>query len=116
LATERGTIEVEVGGQTYRVVASTGQAELERYARMVDDKLRQLSATPGALHPQAMVLAAIALAHDLERERAERRQVEVRARQMLSTVLERVDAALGSVDEDGNALPPVPAMSQPERQ
>lgn len=91
-------VELRVGGQTYRVVASAEEAELRRLADMVDARLRDLVAPGRQLHPQALLLAAIALAHDLEQERERRQQVEQRSREMLSTVLARIDAVLESTD------------------
>jgi cell division protein ZapA len=100
-------VELRVGGQTYRVVASAEEAELRRLADMVDARLRDL-VTPGRqIHPQALLLAAIALAHDLEQERDRRQQVEQRSREMLTTLLARIDAALESPE-------PAPARSYDE--
>jgi cell division protein ZapA len=105
-------VELRIAGQSYRVVASAEPAQLHRLARLVDEKLEQVApVTPGA--PQALVLAAIALAHDLEQERRRRQEVEARAREMLETLLHRVDAALESVDEEGNSLPR-PASTSPD--
>jgi len=49
------------------------------------------------------VLAAIALAHDLEEERALRKSAEDRSKQMLRSLLQRIDAVL-----DEPASPPQP--------
>jgi cell division protein ZapA len=98
-------VELRVGGQTYRVVASAEEAELRRLADMVDARLRDLVAPGRQLHPQALLLAAIALAHDLEQERERRLQVEQRSREMLTTLLSRIDAVLESTD----TTPPPPA-------
>jgi hypothetical protein len=46
-----------------------------------------------------VLLAAIALAHELEEERARRVNVERRAKEMLHRVLGRIDEALGSASE-----------------
>ncbi len=91
-------VELRVGGQTYRVLASAEEGELRRLADMVVARLRDLD-TPGRqIHPQALLLAAIALAHDLEEERERRVRVEQRSREMLSTLLARIDAVLESTD------------------
>jgi len=87
-------VELRVGGQNYRVLASANEAELRRLADVVDARLKSLAAPGRQPSPQALVLAAIALAHDLEEERALRKQVEQRAKDMLQTLLARVDAAL----------------------
>jgi cell division protein ZapA len=93
-------IELRVGGQTYRVLASADETELRRLADIVDGRLRSLTAPGRQVSPQTLVLAAIALAHDLEEERSRRQQVETRSRQMLEHLLGRVDAAL---DADNRA-------------
>lgn len=95
----RAPVELRVGGQTYRVVASAAEDELRRLADVVDARLRELTQPGRQVSPQALLLAAISLAHDLEEERARRRRVEVRSREMLQTVLERIDAALEAADE-----------------
>lgn len=87
-------VELRVGGQNYRVLASANEADLKRLADVVDARLKSLSGPGRQPSPQALVLAAIALAHDLEEERALRKQVEQRAKDMLQTLLARVDAAL----------------------
>ena len=89
-------VELKIGGQTYRVLASAEEAELKRLAEIVDTRLRSLT-TPGRqVSPQTLLLAALALAHDLEEERERRLRVEARAKEMLSSVLERIDAVLES--------------------
>ncbi|MFZ5895922.1 MAG: cell division protein ZapA [Myxococcota bacterium] len=87
-------VELRVGGQSYRVVASADEAELRRLAGVVDARLRSLSQPNRHISPQALVLAAIALAHDLEEERALRRRAEERSKQMLRALLQRIDAVL----------------------
>jgi cell division protein ZapA len=109
---ERAAVELRVGGHTYRVVGSANAAELERLARVVDGKLREVSGST-AFHPQSMLLVAMTLAHELEQERSRGREleqqcrdaeqrvrdVEQRSRDMLETLVERVDAALDLVDD-----------------
>ena len=93
-------VEVRVGGRTYRVVASAEHTAVERLARVVDTRLCELSGGPGRpVPPQALLLAAISLAHDLEQERARRHEVEQRARATLRAVLSRIDAALEAAPE-----------------
>jgi cell division protein ZapA len=97
----RAPVELRVGGQTYRVVASAGEAQLQRLAGLVDDRLRELTGAGRSIAPQSLLLAAISLAHDLEEERARREAVEVRSREMLRSVLQRIDAALEALPEGG---------------
>jgi cell division protein ZapA len=90
----KGPVELRVGGQTYRVVATAEEADLHRLADVVDDRLRKLTAPGRAVSPQALLLAALSLAHDLEDERNRRVRSEQRSREMLSQLLGRIDAAL----------------------
>ena len=100
-------VELRVGGQTYRVLASAEESELKRLADIVDGRLRSLTAPGRQVSPQTLLLAAIALAHDLEQERTRREQVESRSREMLRTLLSRVDAALeADVRAAGEAAEP----------
>jgi cell division protein ZapA len=114
---ERAPVEVRVGGQTYRVVGSTSADDMQRLAHVVEGKLRELPGA-GALHPQSMLLVAMSLAHELEHERALRRKSEQRSRELLTTLLDRVDAALELVDEelpvDDTAATDSPEETQPE--
>jgi cell division protein ZapA len=96
---DRPSVEVRVGGQTYRVVASASDDDLQHLARVVDGKLREIS-TSTAFHPQSMLLVAMTLAHELEQERARRRETETRSREMLRTLLARIDGALELVDKE----------------
>ena len=106
---ERRTVQLRLAGQTYRVVTTAGDAELKRFVTMIEDKL---SAMPRgkAMHPQALLLATLALANDLEEERARAQRIETRAKETLARLVERIDAALedGGVDEAQVAAPPSP--------
>jgi cell division protein ZapA len=91
-------VELNVGGKTYRVVATAEEPVLQRLAALVDEKLRDLSGPGRPIAPQAMLLAAMTLAHELEEERTRRRHAERRTRDVLKRVLERIDAALDEAD------------------
>src|SRR6478752_3753707 len=93
----RRTVQLRVGGQTYRVVTSASDEELQRLAAVVDAKLATVVPPGRAVTPQAMLLAAMALAHDLEEERERSAGVSSRllgARGAFNRMLARVDAAL----------------------
>ncbi|WP_394844597.1 cell division protein ZapA [Pendulispora brunnea] len=93
-------MHVQVAGQRYKVVSSSSQAELTRLAAAVDAKLAELAPRgPQQGTPPSIVLAAIALAHDLEQERAKRQRVEVKIRDLLRRILVRIDSALESTAE-----------------
>jgi cell division protein ZapA len=93
---ERRTVNVRIGGQSYRVVSSAPDEELARLAAAVDAKLSEVVPPGKAVPAQALVLVAMALAHDLETERARRHGLERRSRDMLRRVLVRVENALDS--------------------
>lgn len=96
-------VELKVGGQTYRVVASAEETELKRLADLVDARLRSMSAPGRPISSQALLLAAISLAHDLEEEKRKRLQLEARSKEMLRSVLARIDAAIEASDEKSEA-------------
>lgn len=102
-------VELKVGGQTYRVVASAGEAELRHLADLVDSRLRSMSAPGRPISPQSLLLAAISLAHDLEEEKRKRAQLEARSKEMLRTVLARIDQALEAGDEKSGDTEQSPA-------
>jgi cell division protein ZapA len=91
-------VEVHVGGRTYRVVASAGEAAVQRLASLVDARLREHAGPAAAFAPQSLLLAAISLAHDLEQERQRRLEVEQRSRDTLRSALARIDAAIAEAD------------------
>jgi cell division protein ZapA len=96
---ERRTIELHIGGQKYRVVSSAGEAELHRLAGIVGAKLREVAPSGGPQPAQAMLLAAIALAHEAETERGRRESLEGRTRDVLRRMLVRIDEALDPYGE-----------------
>jgi cell division protein ZapA len=98
------TVHLRIGGQTYRVMTSASDEELQRLAAMVDQKLTAVVPAGRAVTPQAMLLAAMALAHDLEEERTRSDAIRAKARGAFGRMIERVDAALG----EAPALPPNP--------
>ncbi len=98
-AMERRTVELKVAGQSYKVVSTAPEQELERLAAAVDAKVTAL--TPkGRTSPQAVLLAALAMAHDLEEERERRGVLERRTRDLLRRVLMRIDDALEGADAE----------------
>lgn len=82
-----------MAGQTYKVVTSAEATEVQRLAQTVDAKVTEISRGKPAT-PQAVLLAAIALAHELEEERARREALERRTRDLLRRVLMRIDDAI----------------------
>jgi cell division protein ZapA len=95
---DRRTVSLHVAGQSYRVITTAPEGDLQRLAGIVGSKLAEVSPRPGAIPPQAMLLAAIALAHELEEERSRRQALELRARDMMRRVLVRLDETIGETD------------------
>jgi cell division protein ZapA len=92
-------VSLRIAGQSYKVVSSAGEEDLQRLADTVTAKVEELTPRGKAITPQAIILAAIALAHELEEERARRLAVERRAKEMLRRVLGRIDDALDCAPE-----------------
>jgi cell division protein ZapA len=90
-------VNLRIAGQSYKVVSTASESELQRLAETVNAKVESLTAPGKGANPQAVLLAAMALAHELEEERARRVAVERRAREMLRRVLGGIDEALASV-------------------
>jgi len=100
------TVALTVGGQVYRVRSAATEQELRKLAAAVDARLRSLAATThSAVAPQALLLVAISLAHDLEHEIALRKQVELAAQDSLQLLLERIDGALENAARSHEAIP-----------
>lgn len=99
-------VELRVGGQTYRVVASAGEDELRRLAALVDARLRAITPPGRPVTPQTLLLAAISLAHELEEEKSKNVKLATRSREMLGSILTRIDAAIGSTAEADEAEEP----------
>jgi cell division protein ZapA len=91
-------VELRIAGQSYKVVSSADEEDLQRLADAVSAKLAALTPRGKTASSQSILLAAIALAHELEEERARRSAVERRSRDMLRRVLLRIDDALDTAE------------------
>lgn len=92
-------VQLRVAGQSYKVVSSASEDELQRLAETVSAKIDALTPTGRAPNPNTILLAALALAHELEEERNRRAKLEQRAKDMLKSVLGRIDSALSTCRE-----------------
>lgn len=92
-------VELKVAGKTYSVVTSAAPEELHRLAAKVEGALVGVSPPGREASAQALVLAAITLAHELEQERAARLAAEQRHRAFVESMLQKVDAVLGEPEE-----------------
>jgi cell division protein ZapA len=95
----QATVALTIGGQTYRVRSAATEQELRRLAAMVDARLRIISGSQqSSPAPQALLLVAIALAHDLEYEQSLRKHLERETLSTLQVLLERIDGAIQNAD------------------
>jgi cell division protein ZapA len=106
----RAPVTLNVGGQQYRVVASVPEDSLRRLASVVDEQIRAIVPRGKAVTPSAILLAAIALANEVEEERGKREALEMRSRDVLRRLLARIDEALEQPEEEEEPSPlPPPA-------
>ena len=96
-------VQLTIGGQSYKVVSSADEEELRRLAEAVSAKVAELTPRGKTAPPQAVLLAAIALAHELEQERSRRVAVERRTRDMLRRVLVHIVDALDDAPDGSPA-------------
>jgi cell division protein ZapA len=92
----RRTVTLKIGSREYKLVSSATEDELSKLADAVNAKLTELVPPDRPEPPQALLLAALALAHDLEEERLRTRSLERKSRDMLRRVLVRIDSVLES--------------------
>ena len=102
---DRRTVQLHIAGQSYKVVSSAPEGELHHLAEVVTAKLAEVSPRGRPIPPQAMLLAAMALVHELEAERAKREALERKTRDLLRRVLMRIDDALEPSEPDEDAEP-----------
>ncbi len=93
-------ISLVIGGDTVRVLSSASEGELQELAAVVGAKVAALSPKGRPPPPQAVFLAAIALAEELAVERERRLALERKTRDLLRRVLVRVEDALDSQDPE----------------
>jgi cell division protein ZapA len=103
MADQKRTILFSIAGHTYRVVTSASEAEIQQLAAIVDERMRAIA---GGRQPgmEALVLAAVSLAHDAEAQKARADEIALGARKVMGRMLERIDTAL----EASPAQPPGP--------
>ncbi len=102
-------MELVVAGQKFKVVSSADKTELHALAATVTAQIEAVTPRGRAIAPQSMLLAAMALAHDLAEERGKREALERRTRDALRRILVRVDRALDEAD-----IASAPSLSLPD--
>ncbi|MBW2459807.1 MAG: cell division protein ZapA [Deltaproteobacteria bacterium] len=87
-------VELNVAGQRCRVVTTASEPELQELVALVEDKIAAVLGKGRPVNTQALLLAAIALAHDLKEQRDRATAITGKAKLSLSGLLTRVDTAL----------------------
>ncbi|MBI4706131.1 MAG: cell division protein ZapA [Deltaproteobacteria bacterium] len=90
------TVELNLAGRRCKVVTTAGDDELARLVDIVEDKLGAVARPDRRIDEHAILLAAVALAHDVDTERARAAAIGARAKEALAGLLGRVDQALGA--------------------
>lgn len=91
-------VELNVAGQSCRVVTSANAQELQELALMVENKLKDVTGPGRPVTTQAMLLAAVALANDVREQQARADAIAARAKKALHSLLSRVEGALAKDD------------------
>ena len=92
------TVELTVAGESCRVNTTADESELRRLASMVEDRLVGVWQPGRPVTTKAMLLAAVALAHELDEQRNRAEAIAGKAREALTTLLRRVDGAIEQSD------------------
>ena len=87
-------VELNVAGQRCRVVTTASEPELQELVALVEDKIAAVLGPGRPVNTQALLLAAIALAHDVKEQRDRGDAIVGRAKHSLESLMSRVDTAL----------------------
>jgi cell division protein ZapA len=91
-------VQLNIAGQSYKVVSSSSEADLQRLASKVDAKVSEVVPRGRPATGNAVLLAAMSLAHELEEEKGRRESLERRTRDVLRRALVRIDDAIEKSD------------------
>jgi len=102
-------IDLTVAGQRYRIVTPAEPDDIHRLVAVLEERLAALQLPSRFTPPQKLLIAALALASDLEEERLRHRETQNRARESLTNLLQRIDQALELTEPpQANAATPLP--------
>jgi cell division protein ZapA len=87
------TVAFSVEGRSYRVVTTASESDLARLAAVVEERLRAIPRTRHSTFEDRVVLAAIALANDVEEQQG-------RADALRASVHARLEGALRRIDDE----------------
>lgn len=107
------SVQLHVAGVSCRVVTSADDAELAALSAMVEERLAGVLKSGQPVTKEAILLVAVALAHEVTAERARSRAIADRARATLSRLLERVDGVLAPADDAGRERPRLQVTIEP---
>lgn len=93
---QKQTLTLQVAGRSYRITTTASEDDVRRLASVVDLRTQELfqGRTPNA---DALVLTAISLAHDAEKERRSTEELRGLVRTQMAALLEEIDAALAQL-------------------
>jgi cell division protein ZapA len=91
-------VELNVAGQSCRVVTTADQSELQALAAMVEEKLAAVLQPGRPVDTRSMLLAAVALANDAREQKRRADAIAARAKTALQSLMTRVDDALEHTD------------------
>jgi cell division protein ZapA (FtsZ GTPase activity inhibitor) len=83
-------VTVTLGGQRLAIRTDADEAYMQELAGVVDRKIKQFKNARAAASDSAALLAALALADDLYREREEQREFRRRVREKSRSILDFV--------------------------
>ncbi len=90
------TLTLQVAGRSYRVATTASEEEVRRLASVVDVRTQELF-RGRPVSGDALVLTAISLAHDAERERLGADAFRAQLRAQMARLLEEIDTALAQL-------------------
>ncbi|HEX2736307.1 MAG TPA: cell division protein ZapA [Polyangiaceae bacterium] len=97
------SVTITIAGHSYRMVSTLEQSTLDRHAKQVEERLARLA--PGQqIHPQALLLVALSLCHELEESKTALQELSAKSKKRIAGMLERVDSALDGLDENAEPL------------
>lgn len=96
--TSSTTVTVTILDKEYCIACpSDARANLENAARFLDGKMREIRLSGKVIGSERVaVMAALNIAHDLQRMQLQQQQQDNLAREQVRELLDRVDTALGS--------------------
>lgn len=94
------TVTVEIGGNQYRMAADADDRHLRQLADLINHRLDSLGAGSSRATPaQKLAIVALGLADELVESENLRKEMERRARNLVTNAIQRIDAKLAETAE-----------------